>query len=162
MWPMLCEYVAILCSMYLSVRTRAVSVNALIYAINAAAINAIKYLNAIKKKNHIYIFFLMPLFTFSHLADAFIQSDLHMCDLQCIHFTFTLMAHCTSGAIRGSVIGSPRQGIELATFVITKRLLYLLYHCRPHHSCTVETTRGKATTSLQPSPTAYYITNYIL
>ena len=23
--------------------------------------------------------------TFSHLADAFIQSDLHMCDLQCIH-----------------------------------------------------------------------------
>src|SRR4029434_4368947 len=24
-------------------------------------------------------------FTFSHLADAFIQSDLHMCDLQCIH-----------------------------------------------------------------------------
>src|SRR4029434_7723186 len=37
-----------------------------------------------------------------HLADAFIQSDLHMCDLQCIHI-FTLMAHCTSGAIRGSV-----------------------------------------------------------
>ena len=30
---------------------------------------------------HIYI-----TFTFSHLADAFIQSDLHMCDLQgCIH-----------------------------------------------------------------------------
>ena len=26
-----------------------------------------------------------PTFTFSHLADAFIQSDLHMCDLQCIH-----------------------------------------------------------------------------
>ena len=24
-------------------------------------------------------------FTFSHLADAFIQSDLHMRDLQCIH-----------------------------------------------------------------------------
>src|SRR4029434_3302552 len=24
-------------------------------------------------------------FTFSHLADAFIQSNLHMCDLQCIH-----------------------------------------------------------------------------
>src|SRR4029434_8420040 len=44
--------------------------------------------------------------TFPHLADAFIQSDLHMRDLQCIHilhFTFTLMAHCTSGAIRGSV-----------------------------------------------------------
>src|SRR4029434_7630498 len=36
-------------------------------------------------------------FTFSHLADAFIQSDLQ----GCIHiFTFTLMAHCTSGAIR--------------------------------------------------------------
>src|SRR4029434_6430253 len=60
-------------------------------------------------------------FTFSHLADAFIQSDLHMCDLQCIHilhFPFTLMAHCTSGAIRGSVSCSRtlRQGIELATF----------------------------------------------
>ena len=57
-------------------------------------------------------------FTFSHLADAFIQSDLHMCDLQCIHVLhFTLMAHCTSGAIRGSVPCSRtlRQGIELAT-----------------------------------------------
>src|SRR4029434_4873786 len=62
-------------------------------------------------------------FTFSHLADAFIQSDLHMCDLQCIHilhFTCTLMAHCTSGAIRGSVSCSRtlRQGIELATFCL--------------------------------------------
>ena len=36
----------------------------------------------------------------------------------CTHFTFTLMAHCTSGAIRGSVSCSRtlRQGIELATF----------------------------------------------
>src|SRR4029434_4110773 len=34
------------------------------------------------------------------------------------HFTFTLMAHCTSGAIRGSVSCSRtfRQGILLATF----------------------------------------------
>ena len=34
------------------------------------------------------------------------------------HFTFTLMAHCTSEAIRGSVSCSRtlRQGIELATF----------------------------------------------
>ena len=34
------------------------------------------------------------------------------------HFTFTLMAHCTSGAIRGSVSCSRtlQQGIELATF----------------------------------------------
>src|SRR4029434_7037956 len=34
------------------------------------------------------------------------------------HFTFTLMAQCTSGAIRGSVSCSRtlRQGIELATF----------------------------------------------
>src|SRR4029434_4037055 len=44
-----------------------------------------------------------------------------MCDLQCIHilhFTFTLMAHCTSGAIRGSVSCSRtlRQGIELNDF----------------------------------------------
>src|SRR4029434_6725527 len=55
-----------------------------------------------------------PTFTFSHLADAFIQSDLQ----GCIHiFTFTLMAHCTSGAIRGSMSCSRtlRQGIELAT-----------------------------------------------
>src|SRR4029434_2423300 len=70
---------------------------------------------------HQYNATLLSYFTFSHLADAFIQSDLHMCDLQCIHilhFTFTLMAHCTSGAIRGSVSCSRtlRQGIELATF----------------------------------------------
>ena len=46
------------------------------------------------------------------------------------HFTFTLMAHCTSGAIRGSVSCSRtlRQEINL---LITKRLLYLRYHCRP-------------------------------
>src|SRR4029434_4312647 len=31
------------------------------------------------------LFLSLSLFTFSHLADAFIQSDLHMCDLQCIH-----------------------------------------------------------------------------
>ena len=41
---------------------RAVSVNALIYAINAAAINAIKYFNAInatlKKKKHFAIAFI--------------------------------------------------------------------------------------------------------
>src|SRR4029434_1161379 len=52
-----------------------------------------------------------------HLADAFIQSDLQ----GCIHiFTFTLMAHCTSGAIRGSVSCSRtlQQGIELATFCL--------------------------------------------
>src|SRR4029434_7677375 len=52
------------------------------------------------------------------------------------HFTFTLMAHCTSGAIRGSVSCSRtlRQGIELIDLLITKRLLYLLYHCRPPYT----------------------------
>src|SRR4029434_9549978 len=54
------------------------------------------------------------------------------------HFTFTLMAHCTSGAIRGSVSCSRtlRQGIELATsnLLITKLLLYLLCHCRHRHT----------------------------
>src|SRR4029434_1754502 len=47
------------------------------------------------------------------------------------HFTFTLMAHCTSVAIRGSVScpRTLRQGIF--NLLITKRLLYLLYHCRP-------------------------------
>ena len=39
-------FVVMVC-MYMIVKTRAVSVNALIYAINAAAINAIKYFNAI-------------------------------------------------------------------------------------------------------------------
>src|SRR4029434_7736665 len=50
------------------------------------------------------------------------------------HFTFTLMAHFTSCAIRGSVSCSRtlRQGIQLCNLLITKRLLYLLYHCRPH------------------------------
>src|SRR4029434_3856652 len=53
-------------------------------------------------------------FTFSHLADAFIQSD-----LQCIHIFFYI-SHCTSGAIRNSVSCSRtlRQGIERATFCL--------------------------------------------
>ena len=45
--------------------TRAVSVNALIYAINAAAINAIKYFNAINatlKKKIIYLFIFFKAF----------------------------------------------------------------------------------------------------
>src|SRR4029434_4065450 len=58
----------------------------------------------------------------SHLAEAFIQSDVHMWDLQgCIHILhYTLMAHCTSGVIGGSVPCSRtlRQGIELATFCL--------------------------------------------
>src|SRR4029434_3110889 len=45
-------------------------------------------------------------FTFSHLADAFIQSDLHMCDLQCIHILHLHRWHART----------LRQGIELATF----------------------------------------------
>ena len=53
-------------------------------------------------------------FTFSHLADAFIQSDFTR-----MYTHFTLMAHCTSGAIRGSVSCSRslRQGIELTTLI---------------------------------------------
>src|SRR4029434_7126960 len=60
-------------------------------------------------------------FFFFILADAFIQSDLQ----GCIHiFTFTLMAHCTSGAFRGSVSCSRtlRQGIELTTFCLLNDL----------------------------------------
>src|SRR4029434_5430203 len=72
-------------------------------------------------------------FTFSHLADAFIQSDLHMCDLQCIHILlFSLMAHCTSGAIRGSaLLKDTSTGNRTSNLLITKRLLHPLYHCRP-------------------------------
>ena len=42
------------------------------------------------------------------------------------HFTFTLMAHCTSGAIKGSVSCSRtlRQGIELATSCTTVALFF--------------------------------------
>src|SRR4029434_3550418 len=57
-------------------------------------------------------------FSFSHLADIFIQSDLQVLY---IHFTSTLMAHCTSGAIRGfSVLlkDASTVGIELATFCL--------------------------------------------
>src|SRR4029434_5872886 len=57
----------------------------------------------------------------------------HMCDLQCIHiFTFTLMAHCTSGAIRGFsvLLKDASTGNRTSNLLITKRLLYLLYHCR--------------------------------
>src|SRR4029434_6272469 len=60
-------------------------------------------------------------FTFSLLADAFIEKRLTYVRLTMYtHFTFTLMAHCTSGAIRGSVSCSRtlRQGIKLATFCL--------------------------------------------
>src|SRR4029434_5828325 len=53
------------------------------------------------------------------------------------HFTFTLMAHCTLGAIRGSVSCSRtlQQGFELATFRLlndfstTLPLSPPLFHC---------------------------------
>src|SRR4029434_11032032 len=84
--------------------------------------------------------FLTFTFTFSHLADAFIQSDLHTCDLQCIHILhFTLMAHCTSGAIRGSVSCSRTLQQGISNLLITKQLLYLQYHCRPHPTATTTT-----------------------
>ena len=43
------------------------------------------------------------------------------------------MAHCTSGAIRGSVSCSRTlsTGNRTSNLLITNRLLYLLYHCRP-------------------------------
>src|SRR4029434_166328 len=64
-----------------------------------------------------------------HLVDAFIQSDLQ----GCIHFTITLMEHCTSGAIRGFsvLLKDASTGNLTNNLLITKRLLYLLYHCRP-------------------------------
>src|SRR4029434_11019061 len=82
-------------------------------------------------------------FTFSHLADAFIQSDSHMCDLECIHilyFTFTLMAHCTSGANSGFsvLLKDASTGNRTSNLLITKRLLYFLYHCRPKPICNVK------------------------
>src|SRR4029434_710304 len=58
-------------------------------------------------------------FTFSHFRRRFYPKQLTYVRLTMYtHFTFTLMAHCTSGAIRGSVSCSRtlRQGIELATF----------------------------------------------
>ena len=69
------------------------------------------------------------------------HSDLHMCDLQCIHilhFTFTLMAHCTSGAIRGSVSCSRtlRQGIELAAFCLLNDLSTSCTTVAPKHTHT--------------------------
>src|SRR4029434_11077536 len=52
------------------------------------------------------------------------------------HFTFSLMAHCTSAAIRGSVSCSRTlpTGNRTGNLLITKRLLYLLYHCRPKYN----------------------------
>src|SRR4029434_6583369 len=65
------------------------------------------------------------------------------------HFTFTLMAHCTSGVIRGSVSCSRtlRQGIELATFCLlndfftsctTVAPMTQLPYCFPHQSMQCE------------------------
>src|SRR4029434_715868 len=55
------------------------------------------------------------------------------------HFTFTLMAHCTSGAIRGFsvLLKDASTGNRTSNLQITKRLLYHcttvapMYHCRP-------------------------------
>ena len=42
------------------------------------------------------------------------------------------MAHCTSGAIRFSaLLKDTSTGNRTSNLLITKRLLYLLYHCRP-------------------------------
>ena len=41
-----------------------------------------KIMYIVRRKQNLHLHFT---FTFSHLADAFIQSNLHMCDLQCIH-----------------------------------------------------------------------------
>src|SRR4029434_9526517 len=51
------------------------------------------------------------------------------------HFTFTLMAHCTSRAIRGSVSCSRtlRQGIELATFCLLNDLFTSCTTVAPIH-----------------------------
>ncbi len=35
-------------------------------------------------------------FTFMHLADAFIQSDLHCIQVTVLHFISSLSAHCSS------------------------------------------------------------------
>src|SRR4029434_4988490 len=71
-------------------------------------------------------------FTFSHLADAFIQSDLQ----GCIHiFTFTLMAHTAHQEQLGVQCLAQRHfDNRTSNLLITKRLLYPLYplyHCRP-------------------------------
>ena len=48
-------------------------------------------------------------------------------------FTFTLMAHCTSGAIKGFsvLLKDASTGNRTSNLLITNRLLYLLRHCRP-------------------------------
>ena len=54
------------------------------------------YATAHVGRSHIHQWTFTFTFTFSHLADAFIQSDLQGC-IHILHFT--LMVHCTSGAI---------------------------------------------------------------
>src|SRR4029434_10098768 len=61
------------------------------------------------------------------------------------HFTITLMAHCTSGSIRGfsALLKDTSTGNRTSNLLLTKRLLYLLYHCRPSvHTSTVYACRG--------------------
>src|SRR4029434_9423514 len=74
------------------------------------------------------------------------------------HFTITLMAHCTSGSIRGfsALLKDTSTGNRTSNLLLTKRLLYLLYHCRPSvHTSTVYACRGTVAqvhmnTDLQP------------
>ena len=75
-------------------------------------------------------------FTFSHLADAFTQSDLHMCDLQCIHILHLHWWHTAHQEQLGvQCLIDASTGNRTSNLLITKQLLYLLYHCRHcfHH-----------------------------
>src|SRR4029434_9384345 len=71
--------------------------------------NIIQFVTHIREDYILDIGRMLNCSTFSHLADAFIQSDLHMCDLQCIHIlhlhlvTLSTVPTCTSGAGGGSV-----------------------------------------------------------
>src|SRR4029434_4454630 len=75
----------------------------------------------------------MVTFTFSHLADTFIQSDLHMCDLKCIHI---LHLHCwhTAHQELSVLLKDASTGNRTSNLLITKRLLYHCTTVAPRHA----------------------------
>src|SRR4029434_6942849 len=73
-------------------------------------------------------------FTFSHLADAFIQSDLQGCIYTFYIYTDGTL-HIRSNLGFSVLLKDASTGNRTSNLAITKRLLYLLYHCqRPHGS----------------------------
>ena len=65
-----------------------------------------------------------------NLADAFIQSDVQGC-IHILHLHWGHTAHQEQLGVQCLALKDASTGNRTSNLLITKRLLYLLYHCRP-------------------------------